>query len=108
MKILLFIVGLVILGLGCLPCGDHSVQSQIYMNSDNTISASDQPTKNFHLDFCSPFCSCSCCSTIIVSSKIAAINLKTEPFVISYTDGYRITSIMSVALPIWQPPQLNA
>lgn len=62
-----------------------------------------------HKDNCSPFCVCSCCATpaYFFVSGLQAIKAPIPERARLHTRLY-IGEITEIALPIWQPPQLNA
>jgi hypothetical protein len=105
MKIFLYVLGVIMLGLGCLPCSD----GKAFNSNRETVNIStgahqDQTQK--HNDICNPFCSCACCGVTQVSHNIASFDLQLPDHSSAYLDTYSAFHIIAIALPIWQPPQL--
>lgn len=108
MKVLTLILSFIILGLSCLSCTDkNAFISSSQFDIEHTISISQHP-QNDHKDLCNPFCYCSCCGITQANPKLASFELKIVKPASSYTDNYLSASIVTIALPIWQPPQLGA
>lgn len=106
MKIFAFIMGIIILIMSCIPCKD----APVYMkskNTQNTFSLAVNHTHEEAGDDCSPLCSCACCSAH--SCPQSFYNTVGHTPAISLTHASVYTgSLISVSLPIWQPPQLVA
>ena len=108
MKILVFILSFIMLGLSCLPCSDkNAFLASSQTSVENTIST-NQHHQNDHQDLCNPFCSCSCCGVTQVNPKVSSFEFEIVKPASSYTDSYLSASTITIALPIWQPPQLKA
>jgi len=56
-------------------------------------------------DACSPFCQCSCCAGFSINHFVASI-IYIPPYESITKAAYLPSSVLDVALPIWQPPQL--
>lgn len=96
------------LGLSCLPCSDkNALLSSSQSGIESTIS-SNQDHQNEHQDLCNPFCACSCCGVTQVNPKCSSFEFEIVKHMSSYADNYLSASIVTIALPIWQPPQLKA
>lgn len=93
------------LGLSCLPCSDTNAVSLSRANPQLVVLA-PHPSENAHLDLCSPFCTCSCCSVTQSNPNIFLFELIILKPLLSYRDYYSSASPLTIALPIWQPPQL--
>ncbi len=97
-----------ILALSLLPCNDVYVEYQNDIAKTELTQPHNQRTE--HNDACSPFCTCSCCSTYVI--------LKFEPSLINIfkpdagtTLKYPIRNFSFVSAysgNIWQPPKVNA
>lgn len=95
-----------ILALSVLPCGDAkamaiNVKEQITRDSHN---AADDHEDN-HQDNCSPLCICSCCSVASVFNPLISVEVNPIENHISHASRYS-GALISISLPIWQPPQL--
>lgn len=93
-----------VLAFGVVPCADDASAAQAeakYELSPNALHDNDQN----HEDACSPFCICSCCAGFSVVAKLPAA----LPTLIAHQptySSYISDRLFSIALPIWQPPQL--
>ncbi|GAA4341036.1 hypothetical protein GCM10023184_39160 [Flaviaesturariibacter amylovorans] len=68
--------------------------------------ASREDAGKHDADICNPFCTCACCGLIKTNVKGATFEIASVPFVSSFIDSYQSEPLLTVALPIWQPPQL--
>jgi hypothetical protein len=108
MKIFSFILAFVILGFSLLPCGDAKAMT---MNVNepttqglNTNTREQHDTE--HQDNCPPQCICNCCSVTSFfhysTITVAATPIENQINHVSRYSG----SLISLSLPVWQPPQL--
>src|SRR5690349_4783185 len=100
MKLLVFIMSLLVLGLSCLPCSYETMLEHKITKHDR------EDADHNHDDSCSPFCHCTCCAGFSVNHFTATVSecaLSNSKF---FTD-YLPDNIIEVSLPIWQPPQLS-
>lgn len=78
MKQFLRIFCLYLFVLSCLPCndGEHG-HDATPSGGETTVETHDHesPSHEHCADFCSPFCTCSCCSCVTSSEKIATLEL---------------------------------
>jgi hypothetical protein len=101
MRLAAFILSILVLALGCMPCADANAFPSKARQEISTVT--EQGTE--HNDICSPFCICTCCAGFSVSHTF--IEIKTFiPQQRTDHGAYYIASLRKVALPIWQPPQL--
>ena len=103
MKLFSYILSVYILVLNAYPCidvpaGNHLTQTECGQNI---------PSEEHHdLDHCSPFCTCTCCTspvfqqTFIVKIEIPPVFSKTS---FEYLSSY----IFFHSESIWQPPKLS-
>ncbi len=106
-KVLTFILAFYILVLSAMPCGDmhndcngSNAKTELSQNHDH------QKDKD---DYCSPFCTCSCCSASIVALDFKPFQLK-KPAEFSITQKLTIRNFSFVSNfygNIWQPPKIN-
>jgi hypothetical protein len=93
-----------VLILSILPCTDTGITTNDG-KAKTEISKQGQHKNNTQQDDCSPFCSCTCCAGISLNHFIASIHFipvyKTKP-----QAAHLRANVISVALPVWQPPQL--
>lgn len=104
MRFFAFIMTFIVLVVSLAPCRDLScVPKDKKAIAHFTIN--DHQSHDDGSDECPPFCSCACCSvpgatkSDIISPSIISIDLTQN--VSRYTG-----ELISVSLPIWQPPQL--
>ena len=102
MRLISFILSIYFLVLTLVPCVDQ------YMDANGNkieILAKKLPD-NPHdgLDHCSPFCSCSCCSTSVYLVK-TIINTSNISIPISVKFTYFQSFISAFSSKIWQPPK---
>ncbi len=103
MKLFTFIMAVMFLVLSGMPCRDNDSLE----NTALTASAQHHADQKGHKDACSPFCTCSCCSTLSISyplAVLAAIHVEASV----HCSSLYIGSVINISLPVWQPPQLTA
>lgn len=105
MKIFLYILSVIMLGLGCLPCSDGKAFNSTRETVNISAQAHQDETQK-HTDVCNPFCSCACCGVTQVSQSIPSFDLQIPDHSSTYLDTYSAFPLIAIALPIWQPPQL--
>jgi len=70
-KILAIIISIITITFSALPCDDEAV---IATQEYASISQGSDLGLNSHLDLCSPFCSCACCTiSISVPARLTEI-----------------------------------
>ena len=109
MKLLNYILSIYLIALSCLPCADMEVSSAAHkaveISSNHDEKSHNHDKEN---DLCSPFCSCNCCGSQIVSYfKVLSFNFAVVSKTIktqlpSYTSKFASNFYGS----IWQPPQI--
>ena len=93
-----------VLAFSVIPCADGDS-----LGSDTKYElAHSMPQENDqdHNDACSPFCICSCCAGFSVVAKLPVTPTLFIPYQIAHA-AYIPERLYSIALPIWQPPQLG-
>ncbi len=102
MKIVFFIMAFLALALSFVPCSDTAALNEVHDNTE--LSNSNQQHSHSEHDACSPFCHCSCCSSL---SFIQKINFLYPAQVVNQIKIKHLPSqIFEVTIPVWQPPQL--
>lgn len=111
MKFLNIILSIYLVALSCLPCADMEAKS-VGKNDTNAIAkTTDDHNEHSHdkdKDLCSPFCSCNCCGSQIVSyfnvmtCNFAVVSKEIKTQLPSYTSKFTSNFYGS----IWQPPQI--
>lgn len=107
MKLLNYILSIYLIALSCLPCADIEVSNTAHKASE-IVHTQEKHSHDKENDLCSPFCSCNCCgSQIVTYFKAVSYNftvvskgIKTQ--LPSYTS--QLTSNFFGS--IWQPPQI--
>jgi hypothetical protein len=101
MKIGVIIFSFYLLALSTMPCADVS-QVQIAKTHSVTASAKHQHNN----DFCTPFCTCSCCGGIAFYQSITSLQISFLSI-----DVDQIASIATFVSHdfqfIWQPPKIS-
>lgn len=107
MKIFAFLFACYFMVLSMVPCNDRYEPHDAFAQTE----ISQLPTDlHHHLDFCSPFCICSCCGinfnvdfmmpqSVVIAEETAEISNKIiereQPFLSDYY------------VKIWQPPKIG-
>ncbi|MBL7885885.1 MAG: hypothetical protein JNJ52_04000 [Flavobacterium sp.] len=111
MKLVNFILSIYLVALSCLPCADMEVNSAAHKDAHEVAKTTHDHDGHDHdkeNDLCSPFCSCNCCGSQIVtyfkavvySFSVTSKGIKTS---ISF---YKSTFFSNFYGNIWQPPQI--
>jgi hypothetical protein len=101
MKIFSFTLAVYIALLIAMPCVDGLAGSH-----DNATSVS-VAGENFHHhegDFCSPFCTCNCCSTHTISSEYFIL-LNTTSLGHPVIPAATMPAVQPPVFSVWQPPE---
>lgn len=105
-KFLTILFSVYILFLNCIPCSDQENCQKL--SSEQTYTATTDHSDHQHdTDFCSPFCTCSCCGH---TCKVSSFYLPLEPAfstLNSEVPAFQTSLIHEVFLPIWQPPKIS-
>lgn len=105
MKLAGFIISFWLLFLSFLPCGDRQ---DCNIKSTITISANSGHNDHKHeTEHCTPFCTCSCCTSLTVQ-RVAFLQVIEKPVFekINYAI-YQAPSCSNVSYAIWQPPKIS-
>ena len=104
MKIPALILSIVVLILSSMPCSD--INAMLWKERVQVVKADDMQNETNHSDACTPFCQCSCCAGFAVNHTIADLKITPITHKILYSEFY-IARLISIALPVWQPPQIT-
>jgi len=101
MRIIATILSIYILVLTNMPCSD------MHHLDNNSISYKIEKQDNNHsneIDLCSPFCFCSCCQTVSITSffSFSQLNL----FSINILSFYIEQNYSFLAIKFWRPPKI--
>ncbi|HEX2848505.1 MAG TPA: DUF6660 family protein [Chitinophagaceae bacterium] len=106
MKLFAFIMSLVVVIVSLAPCRDMATGSKAG-KANVQVLKDDQHAHEDGSDDCPPFCSCSCCSVQgclkPFFNTLECVSPEASPYSSYYTGA-----LISISLPIWQPPQLIA
>ena len=101
------------LALSLVPCGDGGggiveIANHLFGIEHTHISDHDQHSNSCGDDTCSPFCICSCCSTVIDIPIKLPFQIKNPPPTPERTPSFAPDIIHSSFFPtIWQPPRFS-
>lgn len=103
MRLIAFILSLVVLVLTCMPCADGNALTNLKVRTHLTT---EKPQHHEHgnKDLCSPFCHCACCCTYSVVTTPFFLEQPTVVFSIVCHTDWLSQAILTIALPILQPP----
>ncbi|WP_350340218.1 hypothetical protein [Paraflavitalea speifideaquila] len=93
--------------MSCTPCADApgTIKSN---KSQTSFAVSESHDHGGAADDCPPLCSCACCSAhSCPQSFITATTVHSVSTCLAHCSYYNGT-LISISLPIWQPPQLVA
>jgi len=85
-----------------MPCTDDLAVEQGIGRAEISRAHECQSKVN---DWCSPFCQCACCAGFTFTFHSLPAIPSAPAADIQHAEHY-ISSIRSVSLPVWQPPQL--
>lgn len=109
MRVFAFIMSLYMLCIACLPCNDMHDDALTTTSGQQQLAPNDHHDHDHEhsLDFCSPFCVCSCCSVHLIPLSASKISFLQLAF-FSQEHALQNVSLSSLTLsPIWQPPQIG-
>lgn len=95
-----------ILIMSCTPCQDAPISMKAG-KSQTTLALADDHDHQEAGDECSPLCTCACCSAHSDPQSFIIVAAHTADNSLSHSSFYT-GSLISVSLPVWQPPQLAA
>jgi uncharacterized protein DUF6660 len=101
MKIFALLLAMLVLVQSAWPCADTNVTPKAKIELNASTDSGDN-----HEDACSPFCICTCCAGFSLYCLTTAVQVSETPIKIKYTNLNALSTI-SIALPVWQPPQLG-
>lgn len=104
-KIILgYIMTFLVLAFSVLPCADDAsfAKGEVKYELSQTMPQNNDQN---HDDACSPFCICSCCAGFSVVNKLPTSIAIAIPHQLTHS-SYISERLYSIALSIWQPPQL--
>ncbi|WP_425428148.1 DUF6660 family protein [Arcticibacter pallidicorallinus] len=103
MKALCYILCVMVLVLGLIPCAD--VHAESGKEKVEVRSAADS-SNHIEGDTCSPFCQCTCCTSptlIYLTTSTIAITGRLHKCYGEHLSGQKMETLFS----IWQPPRLS-
>lgn len=101
-RLLAFILSLYVSFLITIPCVECHDE---YKLAKTEIAHVAGRSHNQEADHCSPFCTCTCCSTPVIylakAIQLCCYTMHLQPY-----KEYRISEVNAPTFSIWQPPQL--
>ncbi|WP_183558709.1 DUF6660 family protein [Mucilaginibacter sp. SP1R1] len=105
MKFIALFLSIYMTALAFMPCRDK--QDTAALNKiHTTVQKSHTGNDQCGQESCSPFCSCTCCSTVRTLQPQTLIQFPAIQLADSYTI-HPTPAIQQVSLSVWQPPQLS-
>ncbi|KAB2912960.1 MAG: DUF6660 family protein [Bacteroidota bacterium] len=106
MKYVLIILSIYLFSLSCIPCSDNK-ECDIIVSSLQNIGGMEHDEHNHTSESCTPFCTCSCCSTVAPCNTIARFQFvqNTTPDIVYPVLGDNFYS--QYFNTIWQPPKIG-
>jgi hypothetical protein len=103
MKFIAVILAFIVLGLSVMPCNDIHGNTEMQKTE---ISGNSNDNHQNDIDYCSPFCSCNCCSHSVF---VNAIFLDFNFFFYTTANYSNFDShiISPLSISIWQPPKMS-
>lgn len=108
MRIVAFILAITVMALSLMPCAD--LDEMLIAEQHRQEAMHQSPCRHDAdplRDLCSPFCHCACCASFTVPQS--AIRVPAPIYFhapVAVFAGYRQERLLSISLPVWQPPQL--
>ena len=104
MKIIAIIIAIITITFSALPCDDEVA---IGTQQTAVISQGSDLENNAHIDLCSPFCSCACC-TISISEPTNLTEILISPIIPAkeLCPHYEVSFFNNYFSTIDQPPQV--
>ena len=113
MKIATNIFTIYMLALSLVPCGDGGggiveIANLLFGEEHQHISGHEQHSNDCGDDLCSPFCICSCCSSVLDAPIKLPFQIKSPPPIPGRTPLF-VPNITYSSFPstIWQPPKFS-
>ncbi|MCG2616154.1 hypothetical protein LZZ85_17790 [Terrimonas sp. NA20] len=95
---------MIIFAVSLAPCKDLSAGLKD-SKAKTQLVQDDHHEHEDGSDDCPPFCACSCCAAYGYPKSYTGSLQATLSFAPAYADRYT-GALISISLPIWQPPQL--
>ncbi|MET0466377.1 MAG: DUF6660 family protein [Chitinophagaceae bacterium] len=106
MRLFACFMTMIIFAVSLAPCKDLSAGLKDSKASAQIVQ-DDHHEHEDGSDDCPPFCACSCCAAHGYPKSGISSPQGIPPFAPAYADRYT-GSLISISLPVWQPPQLMA
>ena len=89
--------------LTTIPCDDVNTFDLTQIEFNENHSSNDL---QHGVDFCTPFCSCNCCSTIVINPTDDQYTSNIELFYPSLNTNYDTLFTSNLLSQVFQPPQV--
>lgn len=102
------VLAILVLVLSFFPCNDAEAAVPLHHSAaaQGKEPAADHNHPAHQADLCSPFCICACCTGITLPVTVSFQVATPAPAGPQVLASYIPQAISSLALPVWQPPQL--
>ncbi|WP_394351247.1 DUF6660 family protein [Sediminibacterium roseum] len=107
MRITVFILTFIVLGLSLLPCADRGNAMKAGKANTEITAQTNHEENQGNNDLCPPFCHCGCCANVFIKTSFLSLEMPPQIY-INKIPSYLPGDITGISLPIWQPPQLIA
>ncbi|MCW3467171.1 DUF6660 family protein [Chitinophaga nivalis] len=103
MKWVAYIMVVLVFMLNCIPCSDSMAAPN---RGAGTVVQAASSARTIHMDSCTPFCTCTCCSSIQEPVSIIVYNWLPVAMAAVHAD-YTTAVTRYIPFKIWQPPRLG-
>jgi hypothetical protein len=105
MRYLVIVVSIYMTFLALMPCQDNNDMAA-NPQLQTSVQKNQPGNEQCGQESCTPFCTCSCCSTVRQLTAGSPVTVFTKLVTRIYPD-YEPSSIRKQAIKIWQPPQIG-
>jgi hypothetical protein len=95
-----------VLALSVYPCSDKETCADELKTSSIAINVDDHNHSDSEMDYCTPFCICSCCAAQIQLNQLSDVSLSNPIHNTQVLTLYFEKPLLNNAKAIWQPPKL--
>ena len=106
MRFLTFILSIYVLALSIVSCADNIEKHNEGDKVEISVNIEDHNHSNCD-DFCSPFCSCACCGTVVTLASNTIITDTLISQLPKYSFHYSFDYSFNYNIGVWRPPNLG-
>jgi hypothetical protein len=103
MRFFIYILAVYFLAIIVMPCVDVHYEYSKHSHELSTTSQNQLPSEN---DQCSPFCTCDCCVSPVISQH-STFDLNVALKILHNYPDYNQGFISFLFSTIWQPPKIS-